>query len=360
MNNDTLTFTELTIGIDLGNKEHELCILNRTGEIIKRDQVPNNIITVKQYFEKIDNPTDVKIAMEAGTCSPWVSDLLKKIGFKVIVANPRKLRMIWNSKNKNDERDAEMIARVARLDPNLLYGIQHRSMNAQQMLTVIKVRDHFVRCRTKTINSLRGILKSLGITELPKCDADNFSEKILTYITEELYPVLSEMVYECADLTNRIETMDDKIKHMSENECIEAKHLQQIQGVGPITALTFVLAIDDPKRFAKSRDIGAYLGLTPARDQSGDSDKQLRITKQGNKYLRSLLVGCAQYILSSRCADCDLKRYGERISSRGGRIGKKKAVVAIARKLAILMHQLWVSGEDYEPLHKKMRIKARA
>ena len=121
--------------------------------------------------------------------------------------------------------------------------------------------------------------------------------------------------------------------------------------MGPVTTLEVVLTIGDPKRFPKSRDVGLYLGLTPRRDQSGNTDQQLRISKAGNKHLRTLLVQCAQYLMVRFGPDSDLKRWGVKMASRGGKNGKKRAITAVARKLAVLMHHLWVTGDVYQPLH---------
>jgi len=353
MLNTTIKIPQTTIGMDLGNKKHDICVLNCAGEIIDQLEVNNDIETLSQYFEKYDFPSRIRVAMEVGPSSLWVSTKLKSMGFNVIVANARKLRMIWGDSNKTDEKDAEKIARVARFDPQLLHGIEHRSMSAQQMLTVIRAREHFVSARTRCINCVRGILKSLGINDLPSCASNRFGDKMYEYLTDELIPTLGELLEECKNLSEGICRLDDRIQQISEESCPEAIKLQQIPGVGPVTALSFVLTIDNPKRFHKSRDLGPFLGLTPKRDQSGETDKQLSITKQGDRYLRSLLIGSAQFILSNRSSESDLKNYGLRIAARGGKTAKKKAVVAIARKLAILMHHIWISGDEYIPLHKQ-------
>ncbi len=122
-----------------------------------------------------------------------------------------------------------------------------------------------------------------------------------------------------------------------------------------MTALSFVLVLEDSGRIENSRSVGPFLGLTPKRDQSGQTDKQLRITKAGNAYLRRLLVQCAQYILGEFGPDCDLRRFGLKLAERGGKNAKRRAVVAVARKLAVVMHHLWKVGGDYDPLHQRNR-----
>jgi transposase len=135
--------------------------------------------------------------------------------------------------------------------------------------------------------------------------------------------------------------------------------LRQVEGVGALTALTFVLTLEDPHRFEKSRSVGAYLGLVPGKDQSGDRDPQKRISKEGDEMLRKLLVGSAHYVLGPFGSDSDLRRHGEKIASRGGKNAKKRAAVAVARKLSVLLHRLWVSGDVYDPFHNARRRARR-
>jgi len=137
--------------------------------------------------------------------------------------------------------------------------------------------------------------------------------------------------------------------------------LKQVKGVGTQIALTYLLTIEDPHRFAKSRDVGCFLGLRPGRRDSGESQPQMHISKEGDPYLRTMLVQGAHYILGPFGADSDLRRWGLKLAARGGKNAKKRAVVAVARKLAVLLHRLWVTGEVYEPLHnshKEMRAVA--
>ena len=136
--------------------------------------------------------------------------------------------------------------------------------------------------------------------------------------------------------------------------------LKQVKGVGTLIALTFLLTLEDPHRFGKSRDVGGYLGLQPGRRNSGKSEPQLHISKEGDPYLRTLLVQGAQHILGPFGVDCDLRRWGLKLAERGGKSGKKRAIVATARKLAVLLHHLWVSAEVYEPLHNSSPVPVAA
>jgi transposase len=175
-----------------------------------------------------------------------------------------------------------------------------------------------------------------------------------------LQPALEPLIDTISDVSDRIKALDKKIERLIEDQYPEALALQQVQGVGPVTALAYILTIEDPDRFAKSRMVGPYLGLTPRRDQSGDIDKQLPITKAGNAYLRKLLVGCAHYIIGSFGPDSDLRRHGLSIAARGGKNARKRAAVAVARKLSVLLHRLWISGQEYKPLHTSLKLKKAA
>jgi transposase len=342
--------TELVIGMDMSDKTSKICILDAAGAVLKRDQVTNTIDGLQAFFSTFSDPSKVLIAMEAGTHSPWISCCLAEMGFKVLVGNSRKLRAIWASEIKTDDRDAEMLARIARMDINLFYPIRHRGKRSQSMLAVIKARDTLVKSRTMLINSVRGMLKSMGIA-IPKCSTQSFAQKALETIPEEYHFGLLEMIDMIATLSEKIKIYDSKIKILCDKEFPETKIFSGITGVGPITSLAFILTIEDPRHFKKSRDIGPFLGLTPRREQSGEIDKQLGITKAGNELLRRSLVQCAQYILGHFGPDCDLRRFGDKIAARGGSAAKKKAIIAVARKLGVLMHQLWATGAEYDPFY---------
>jgi len=339
------------IGIDLGDKKNQICILNHNGEILETTTIDNNITELNMFFDRFDKPKEVMVALETGTHSPWVSNLLNSRGFRVLVGNARKLRLIWGSTNKTDERDAEMLARILRFDPKLLSPIRHRSRSAHMDLAILKGRDTLVRCRTNLINFVRGTCKTTGI-RLPSCSAEAFAKTAIELIPKELLASTVPCVNTIRELTQKIRQLDSQIESLCDEAYPETELLREIKGVGPVTSLAYVLTLEDPKRFRKSRDVGPFLGLIPKRDQSGDTDKPLPITKAGNTYLRRLLVSSAQYILGPFGPDCELKRYGIRIASRGGKISKRKAVVAVARKLAVMMHNIWKNKTVYEPFYQ--------
>jgi transposase len=342
----------MTAGLDIGDKHSYLCLLDTaSGEVMEEGRLRT---TLEAFRRRFASEQPMRIAIEAGTHSPWVSRVLEECGHEVLVANARKLRLIYANKRKTDEIDAENLARLARLDPKLLYPLKHRGEDSQAHMALIRSRQALIGCRTQLVNHVRGAVKSFG-GRLPKCPAVSFHNKAPEHIPEALRPALVPILETISSLTRRIRDYDRQLETISKERYPETDLLRQIEGIGPLTALTFVLTLEDPYRFEKSRSVGAYLGLVPATAQSGERDPQKRISKEGDEMLRKLLVGSAHYILGPFGSDSDLRRHGEKIASRGGKNAKKRAVVAVARKLAVLLHSLWMSGELYEPLRNTHR-----
>ena len=332
------------IGMDLGDKHHMTVVLDEsTGNEVEKRKIVNTAKQVERYFSRFPSAA---VVMEAGTHSAWIARLLRGMGHEVLVGNPRKLRVIWDSDDKSDERDARILALMYRLEPRLLHEVFHRGESAQMDLESIKARNQLVACRAKLINHIRGVVKGVG-ARLPACNAEAFVRRAREHIPEGLQASLEGLFVVLEEITKQIRVHDGMIETISEVKYPETAVLRQVPGVGPVTALAYVLTLEDPGRFEKSRSAGAFLGLTPRRDQSGETDKQLHITKAGNTYMRKLLVGCAHYILGPFGPDSDLRRLGQRIAARGGTNAKKRAAVAVARKLAVLLHRLWSDQSEY-------------
>jgi len=335
------------VGMDLGDKKSNYCCIDAKGKVFAEGTLAT---TQEELSELFSSMPKCRIAIEVGTHSPWIYALLKDHGHEVIVANPRKMESIHKNRRKNDKVDARTLARLVRADPELLYPIQHRGNQARQDLVLLRAREGLIAARTKLINCVRGLVKSVG-GRLPSCSAESFhysvAEKLPDSVKESLLPLIDQI----GEMSQRIRTFDAQVVQMSKQKYAETERLQQVRGVGPVTSLTYILTLEKPERFAKSRDVGAYLGLVPRQDQSGETNKQLRITKTGDRMLRQLLVSGGQYILGPFGEDCDLQRFGLKLAERGGKNAKKRAVVAVARKLAVLLHRLWLTGEEYEPLH---------
>lgn len=334
------------IGMDLGDRYSNYCVLDGQGEVAEEVRIRSTPQAMTKALSRYEH---ARVAMEVGSHSPWVSRLLSSMGHEVLVANARKVRLIYQSDNKNDTLDPRTLARLARVDWRLLAPIAHRGEQAQLDLAVIRSRDAVVRTRTTLINHVRGMVKSFG-GRISKCSTNAFCARALEEMPEGLRPTLWAVVKTIGDLSRQIREYDKQIEAIAEQRYPEVKILTQISGVGVLTALTYVLVFEDPHRFKKSRSVGAYLGLRPRLKQSGQSNPQLRITKAGDELLRRLVVGSSHDILGPFGPDCDLRRWGLALAARGGKNAKKRAVVAVARKLSVLLHRLWVTGEVYEPL----------
>jgi transposase len=267
--------------------------------------------------------------------------------------------LIGESRRKDDRFDARTLARLARIDPELLGPVQHRSRKAQADLTVIRARAGLVRARTSLINTARGLTKSYG-ERLRGCSPRKMNRELAEKLSPELQSALQPLLDEIESLSERIREYNDRVQQIAQESYPEVARLEQVKGVGTLIALTYVLTLEDPRRFRKSRDVGCYLGLRPGRRNSGQSEPQLHISKEGDPYLRTMMVQSAHHILGPFGADSDLRRWGLKLAERGGKNAKKRAVVAVARKLSILLHRLWVSGEAYEPLRHQRALTLAA
>ena len=340
-----------TVGIDIGDRFSQICVVGEQDgevEVFETTEIPSTKAAVSRYFS---SRSPMVVALEVGTHSPWMSKVIEESGHEVLIANSRKTRFIYESDDKMDRTDAEKLARVARADRKLLFPIKHRAKEIQSMLALVRSRDILVGARSKLINHVRGVVKSFG-DRLPSCSAERF-HRHKERIPKELEAALSTVMESIEGLTDKIRGMDRKIEDISKDKFPEVETLRQVPGIGPVTALAYILTIGDPHLFSNNRKVGKYLGLTPKKDESGESNPQLRITRAGNKYTRSLLICCAHYILGRFGPDSDLRSYGMRIAARGGKNAKKRAAVAVARKLSVLLLSLWKSGEEYQPFQNK-------
>jgi transposase len=343
---------KLTIGLDLGDRSSWYCVLGETGEVLLEQRLAT---TPKALREVFGGTPRSRIALETGMHSPWVSRLLSELGHEVIVAHARNVRLIGESRKKDDRLDARTLARLARIDPKLLCPVKHRSAKAQADLTLVRARAGLVRARTALVNTARGLAKSYG-QRLRGCNVRNMNPEKAEGLSPELQSALKPLLAGIESLSERIGEYNQRIEELAQQSYPQVALFKQVKGVGTLIALTFVLTLEDPHRFRKSRDVGCYLGLQPGRRNSGQSQPQLHISKEGDPYLRTLLVQGAQHILGPFGVDCDLRRWGLKLAERGGRNGKKRAIIATARKLAVLLHHLWVSGDVYEPLHNSNRM----
>lgn len=342
------------MGLDLGDRCSRYAVLDNKGVRVDEGQVATKREALEELFGR---KRRLRVIIETGTHSPWVSRLATAAGHEVIVANARKVKLISSNRKKRDRVDAEYLARLGRADIKLLHPVRHRSAQTQQHRVWLLARDVSVATRTKLINHVRGVVKSVG-ERLPSCSAEVFAGKVAPVLPATIRSAMEPILSLIESLTTTIRDYDKQIALISRTHYPIVERLRQVTGVGPITSLAYVLTLEDPHRFATSRTVGAYLGLVPASHESGEQVPQMRITKEGDVLLRRLLINSAQHILGPFGEDSDLRRHGERIAQRGGKIAKKRAVVAVARKLAVLLHKLWLTSSDYEPLYMSRPIAA--
>jgi transposase len=336
----------LTVGVDLGDQWSNYCILGLGGETLREGQFRTRRQEVGEFFQGL---AISRVVIEVGTHSAWVREVIAGLGHEVLVANAQRMEGRKRRRRKNDRIDAAKLARLGRVDPKSLYPIQHRSTEVREDLLVIRVRDSLVESRTKLISTVRGMVKTMG-ARVQGCSSVSFSGKAAEQIPHEVRETLEPLLRLIQTLSEEIKSYEKRIETLGSEKYMDTKLLRQVNGVGPVTSLAYVLTLETPQRFKRSRDVGPYLGLVPQQEDSGDSQPQLGISKAGDRMLRKLLVGSAHYILGPFGPDTDLRRFGMKLCERGGKNAKKRASVAVARKLAVLLHRLWSSGEVYEPL----------
>jgi transposase len=355
MTQTTAQSTPVTLGLDIGDRNVHFCALDASRTVLARGSFPTTSTALSKRLRQFPG---ARVVLEAGSQSAWMSRRLRSEGFDVHVVDPRRVQLIAKDPRKTDRRDAETLARLEAGMPELLGTVHHRGEQAQADLSIIRARDLMVRMRTMAVLQVRSLAKGFGV-RLPSASTSAFPERVREAVPAMLLAAVEPMLEVVADLSRRIRELGKTLAELARERYPEVAVLQQPDGVGPITATAFVLTIEDPERFTDSRRLGSWLGLCPRSFASGDSNPELSISKAGDNYLRRLLVQSAHYILGPFGKDCDLRRFGQRVAARGGRAAKKRALVAVARKLAILLHRLWRHGLAYDPLHNSDRTAAR-
>lgn len=346
MNQTTTSVPAQTIGIDLSDNSSKYCVLGADGEPIVEGSVSTTVDALSAVFG--DTPRS-RVVIEACTQTHWVARHFEQMGHEVIIANPRQLPLISKSMRKTDRNDARILARVGRLDPSLLCPVQLRDEKDVATRALLGARKKFVGMRSALICQVRIESKVQGV-RLASCSSEAFAKRARVALPEILHPALLPVIEMLEELTLRIRAYDRTIEELSKLEYPQTQVLRMVRGVGPVVALAFVATIGDPKRFEDSRNVGAYVGLVPRSYQSGSRDPNLRITKQGDRMLRTLLVNAATHIMRQSSPDSSLKRLGKRIANRGTPRDRARARIAVARKLAVILHHLLRTGEVYEPL----------
>lgn len=340
------------VGIDVGDRKSHVCLRGEDGEV-EETQLRTTTPAMESYFSRL---APCRVVLEAGTQSPWIQRVLRRHGHEVLVVNPQRVRLIADSIGKGDRADAEVLAELGRMGLGLLRLVEHRGEEQQRDLEVLRARALLVRERTALVTHVRMAVKTAG-GRIERVGPRGMGKHGLEQVPAELQPALAPMLATLAVLSERIAEYDVMVEKLIAERYPVARALQQVRGVGPVTSLTYVLTVGDPARFRRSRQLGAYFGLVPRRRQSGGRDPELGITRAGDGEMRRLLVQCAHYILSHEQADSDLRRWGLE-KAKHGKNAHKRAVTAVARKLAVLLHRLWVSGEVYEPFYQRKEVAA--
>jgi transposase len=330
------------IGLDLSDRTAHLAVLGSVGEDWRAEKkIQLNQISLRRHLAPYVGSL---LVMEVGAHSRWVQAVVEELGLEVFVAHAASIPGITGSVNKHDRADARQLARLGRADCGLLRQAHHRSDTTQSDLLLIRARAALVKSRSSLIVCARGLLKSFGerVSGGSKCFADVALETVPAHLRAPLAALLEAINF----LTKQILVYEKQIEQAASRYPV-VERMTTVPCVGTLTALSFLLTVEDPQRLARSRLAGCFCGLRPKRSQSGERDPQLGIAKTGDGYLRTLLVQCAHHLLGRHGQDCALRRWGLALEARGGAGAKKRAIIAVARKLAVLLHRLWTSGQTF-------------
>jgi transposase len=332
-------------GLDVSKSRTFICIMNAEGIVMREEDISTDPSAIA-YFLKGTGFKFESIGLESGSYSHWLVDGLRDFELPAICIDARQAHGILSAKiNKNDKNDAKGIANLMRA--KLYCEVHHKSQKAIDIGCLMKARETIVCRKVDIRNSIRGLLKSYGINpKVGSCSEDTFIKKVeqcLKGLPEDLHIIFSSLFNILKALAKEEKELDQMVlKKAKEDENV--KLLMTTPGIGVITAMTFISEIDDPRRFTDSRDVGAYLGLTPKLYESGQSSVQGKISKRGPRRLRSLLTEAAIVLLCRSKKWSVLKKWGLQIAKQKG---LKKAKVAVARKLAVILHCMWLEKKPF-------------
>jgi transposase len=330
-------------GLDLGKKSSHFCVVDAKRRVIETGTVRNQVHRLNAVFGELP---PMRIVLEASTKAFWIADRLRDLGHTPIVVDPGRTKAIGAARIKHDKLDARVLAELCAAD--LLVEVDQPSESQRLARMPVVVRDGLIRCRTILINQVRSLLDSEGI-ELKKCATDAFVDRVADIWEEfpdEIARAIEPVLNSIHVLTSEIGSCGEQIADaISRDE--DAKLLMTAPGVGPIVAACFLMAVRDPSRFESGRQVGAYLGLVPSLYQSGETYRRGRITKHGNKQARWALSVAANVLIGPRIKQHSaIRDWGLALAER---IGRKKAVTAVARKLASVLWSMWRNGTTFEP-----------
>lgn len=344
MTKRTQNSSQLTIGMDLGDRNCEICVLGPDHRILEEASIPTSRESFADFFGRFPG---ARVVFEVGSQSRWVQPFLRGLGLEVLAADPRQIKLITQSRRKNDQRDAFILARAGQGLPELLCPVEHRSEEAHADLALARTRDLLVRTRTQFVNRIRALVKTTG-DRIRGVGPAYFFRKAPEQVPPHLQTACAPLFAALTLIHEQLLEIERQTQRIVKERYPVVERLLDVPGVGLRTAFAFVTTLEDPRRIRGTRNCGAYLGLTPRQRESGSSSPQLGITKTGDRDLRRLLVLCGHHLLGPLGKDCRLRRWGLQLCERGGRNAKKRAVVAVARKLAIHLLAIWKNGQAYD------------
>jgi transposase len=340
------------VGFDVSKEETAFCIKDKEGVVMARGKAPTDPDALFDVLKK-HTLCPERIVLETGTMSAWLARELRRQHMPIDVIDARQAHAVMKlQQNKTDANDAELLAEIARTGFCRPVAVSSEASQEKRML--LRARNHLIRHRRDTENTIRGLLGSLGI-RFPQ-GVKKLGSRVRSVLKEraELSEIIEPLLSSVKTLKQEIERLDEVIiNHAKVDD--SCKLLMSVPGVGPVTAMAFVATIDDPNRFSKSRSVGAYLGLAARRHQSGEMDYSGRISKHGDGMLRSLLFEAAHSLMSVVRKAHPLKDWARRIKKRSCH---KKACVALARKLAVILHKMLITGEPFRWPEKKKTTMA--
>ena len=333
---------EQYVGLDVSLKETSICVVDGSGEIVCETSVGTTPETIAKFIEK-RAPSAVRVGLESGLLSTWLWHGLRALDVPVVCLDARHAASALKMQvNKTDRNDAAGLAQIVRT--GWYREVEVKSLACHEVRAVLLARSRLVASRRDLENQMRGLLKPFGLL-VGKVRGKGFEGRVRELIadTPAMAEVIDALLLARRTLCTQVARLDVRVRMLAQT-ITPCRRLMTVPGVGPITALAYVTVIDDPGRFRKGRSVGAYLGLTPRRYQSGEVDRAGRISKCGDGLVRTLLFEAAGVLLTRVQRMSPLKAWGLRLAKR---IGAKKAKVAVARKLAVILHCMWTDGTEF-------------
>ncbi|MBD9529947.1 IS110 family transposase [Paracoccus sp. PAR01] len=331
------------VGLDVSQKETAVCVVDEYGRVIFEGRARSDPGALAAILAK-KAPLAERVGFETGAMSSWLWHELKRIGLPVVCIGARHAHAVLSGRmNKSDENDARGLAELVRI--GWYREVAVKSEASQLVRALLVARSRLVAIRRDLENQVRSMLKEYGLI-IPRAIAGQFRRRVIELTGDEhiLWAVLLPLLLVHDHVCSELEGLDRQIREMARTD-ETTRRLMTIPCIGVVTALTFRHTIDDPSRFRSAASVGAYLGLTPRRRQSGEMDTTGHVSRWGDRLLRAYLFEAASVLLHRTKRWCALKAWGLRLDKRNG---MKKAQVAVARKLTVILHCIWVDGTSFE------------